>query len=80
MRFYFTACFSLMDKSDNNQSVKNIGQKFQKKGEGMFPKKTTETGYSCLLKPVFPDSFSAFVNVVSNGKKERNVTLKRRAP
>ena len=69
-----------MDKSDNNQTVKNIDQKVQKKGEGMSTNKTTETGCSCLLKPVFPDSFSTFINVVSNGKKERKVTLKRRAP
>ena len=69
-----------MDKSDNYQTVKNIGQKVQKMGEGMFIKKTTETDYSCLLKPVFPNSFSKFVPVVSDGKKERKVTLKRRAP
>jgi len=69
-----------MDKSDNNQTVKNIGQKVQKKGEGMFTNKTTETNYNCIFKPVFPVSFSKFINVVSNGKKERKVTLKRRAP
>ena len=69
-----------MDKSDNNQTVKNIGQKVQKKGERMFTNKTAETDYNCLLKSVFPDSFSTFINVISNGKKERKVTLKRRAP
>ena len=69
-----------MDKSDNNQTAKNIGQKVQKKGERMFTNKTTETDYSCLLKPVFPVRFSKFITVVSNGKKEGKVTLKRRAP
>ena len=73
-----------MDKRDNNQTVRNIGQKVQKKrgwyrwwwlgggGEVVFQKKTTETCFSV--------SFSKFITVVSNGKKERKVTLKRRAP
>ena len=73
-----------MDKSDNNQTVRNIGQKVQKKrgwyrwwwlggGGGVVLKnKTTE---NCFLV-----SFSKFITVVSNGKKERKVTLKRRAP
>ena len=38
----------------------------------VFKKKTTETCFSV--------SFSKFITVVSNGKKERKVTLKRRAP
>ena len=73
-----------MDKSDNNQTVRNIGQKVQKKrgwyrwwwlgggGGGVLINKTTETFFSV--------SFSKFITVVSNGKKERKVTLKRRAP
>ena len=73
-----------MDKNDNNQTVRNIGQKVQKKrgwywwwwlgggGWFVFKKKTTETCFSV--------SFSKFITVVSNGKKERKVTLKRRAP
>ena len=71
-----------MDKSDNNQTVRNIGQKVQKKGGWyrwwwlgggvVLKKKTTETCFSV--------SFSKFITVVSNGKKERKETLKRRAP
>ena len=68
-----------MDKNDNNQTVRNIGQKVQKKRGwyrwwwlGLLKKKTTETCFSV--------SFSKFITVVSNGKKERKVTLKRRAP
>ena len=41
-------------------------------GRVVLKKKTTET---CFLV-----SFSKFITVVSNGKKERKVTLKRRAP
>ena len=41
-------------------------------GGGGLKKKTTETCFSV--------SFSKFITVVSNGKKERKVTLKRRAP
>ena len=73
-----------MDKSDNNQTVRNIGQKVLRSGGGTggggwggaggveLKKKTTETCFSV--------SFSKFITVVSNGKKERKETLKRRAP